>query len=204
MDVIFRKATAEDSDPIADLVFGETGDEGKRVAAAVLEISDIERMRPLFRSMWRSAGNWRHCELLIVDGKPVGVLQTGSSSVKITPGLIFTALRALGLGALKMPSRMKIMDRVSPAKPEGALIISEIHVQQKYRGQGLGSIMMTRAEEQARGGGYKLMALHTRTNNPARRLYERCGYKAAGEATDPEFERLTGVAGNVLYVKRLN
>lgn len=64
--------------------------------------------------------------------------------------------------------------------------------------------MMERAEEQARAGGYAVMALHTRTDNPARRLYERFGFEEAGEATDPEFERLTGVRGNVLYVKQLD
>jgi hypothetical protein len=47
------------------------------------------------------------------------------------------------------------------------------------------------------------MALTTLTTNPARRLYERFGFEVSGEATDPEFERLTGAAGNVLYVKRL-
>lgn len=72
------------------------------------------------------------------------------------------------------------------------------------RQRGLGAKMMERAEEQARAGGYAVMALHTRTDNPARRLYERFGFEEAGEATDPEFERLTGVRGNVLYVKQLD
>jgi ribosomal protein S18 acetylase RimI-like enzyme len=203
MEMTFRRATAEDSDLVADLVFGEAGGEGRRVAAAVLGVEDSERLRPLFRQVWRAAENWRQCELLIVEGKPAGVLQTGPSSMKITPGVVLAAVRALGLLALRMPGRLGIMDRVAPKKPEGAFIISEIHVLDEYRGRGLGARMMARAEEQARAGGFAVMALHTRTNNPARRLYERCGYEAAGEATDAEFERLTGVPGNVLYVKRL-
>jgi ribosomal protein S18 acetylase RimI-like enzyme len=203
MDVTFRRATSEDSDLIADLVFGEEGAEGRRVAAAVLGISDSERMRPMFRQVWRAAENWRQCDLLFVDSEPAGVLQTGSSSMKITPGVVLAAVRALGPLALRMPGRLGIMDRVAPKKPDGAFIISEIHVAEDYRGQGLGAQMMVRAEEQARAGGYAVMALHTRTNNPARHLYDRCGFEAATEATDPEFERLTGVSGNVLYVKRL-
>lgn len=203
MDVSFRKATAADSDLLADLVFGEEGDEGRRVAAAVLELDDVEQLRPLFRAMWRSAENWRRSELLLIDGEPAGVLQSGTSSVKITPGVVIAAFRALGLKAFKMANRMRVYDRVSPEKPEGAYVVSEVHVLQKHRGKGLGTRLMARAEEQARAGGYTVMALHTRTNNPARRLYERLGYEAAGEATDAEFERLTGVSGNVLYVKRL-
>ena len=204
MEPTFRKATAADSDLVADLVFGETGGEGRRVAAAVFGISDSERLRPLFRQVWRAAENWRQSELLFVEGQPAGVLQTGSSSMKITPGVIVGAVRALGLRALRMPGRLGIMDRVAPKKPDGAFIISEIHVDEEYRGRGLGATMMERAEEQARAGGCTVMALHTRTDNPARRLYERCGFEEAGEATDPEFERLTSVRGNVLYVKRLD
>ncbi len=204
MNLTFRKATAEDSDLLADMVFGEEGGEGQRVAAAVLGIDDVEKMRPLFRVMWRTAENWRQSEILLVEGSPVGVLQCSSSSVKITPGVVLAAIRGLGLKALLLPRRMPLFDRVSPKKPEGSFVISEIHVNEELRGRGLGEQMMARAEEQARAGGYTVMALHTRTNNPARRLYERCGFEVAGEATDPEFERLTGVAGNVLYVKRLD
>jgi len=203
MGITFRKATAADSDLVADLVFGETGGEGRRVAAAVFGIGNSERLRPLFRRVWRAAENWRQSELLFVDGEPAGILQTGSSSMKITPGVILAAVRALGLRALRMPGRLGIMDRVAPKKPDGAFIISEIHVAEEHRGRGLGATIMERAEEQARAGGHTLMALHTRTDNPARRLYERCGFEEAGEATDPEFERLTGVRGNILYVKRL-
>ncbi len=204
MEITFRKATAADSDLVADLVFGETGGEGRRVAAAVFGINDSERLRPLFRRVWRAAENWRQSELLFVEGGPAGVLQTGSSSMKITPGVILAAVRALGLRALRMPGRLGIMDRVAPKKPDGAFIISEIHVDEEHRGHGLGAKLMERAEEQARAGDFTVMALHTRTDNPARRLYERCGFEEAGEATDPEFERLTGVRGNVLYVKRLD
>jgi ribosomal protein S18 acetylase RimI-like enzyme len=204
MEVSYRRATEADSGLISDMIFGEPGSEGQRVSAAVLGIEDIARLRPLFRAMWRAAGNWRQSEIALVDGRPVGVLQTGASSSKITPGVVITAVRVLGLRAIATARRLSVFDRVSPKKPEGAFIISEIHVDEAYRGHGLGAQMMARAEEQARAGGYKVMALHTRTTNPARRLYERCGYVAAGEATDPEFERLTGVAGNVLYVKRLD
>ncbi len=203
MEPIFRKATAEDSDLVADLVFGETDGEGRRVAAAVFGISDSERLRPLLRHAWRDAENWRQSELLLVGGEPAGVLQGGSSSMKITPGLVLAAIRTMGLRAIRMPARLRIMDRVAPKKPDGAYIISEIHVSEEHRGQGLGALMMARAEEQARAGGHAVMALHTRTNNPARSLYERCGFEAGDEATDAEFERLTGVRGNVLYVKRL-
>jgi len=204
MTISFRKATAADSDLLADLVIGESDGEGRRVVAAVFGINNLERLRPLFRRAWRDAENWRQCEVLLVDGEPVGAMQSGPSPMKMTLGLVLLAIRALGLRALRMPARLGIMDRVTPKKPDSAYIISEIQVAKEYRGRGLGTKMMARAEEQARAGGYAVMALHTRTSNPAHRLYERCGFEEAGEATGPEFERLTGVRGNALYVKRLD
>jgi ribosomal protein S18 acetylase RimI-like enzyme len=84
--------------------------------------------------------------LLLVDAAPAGVLQTGSPSRKITPGVVLAAVRALGFGALRMPGRLAIMDRVSPKKPDGAFVIAEIKVRESYRGRGRGEKMMARAE----------------------------------------------------------
>lgn len=63
--------------------------------------------------------------------------------------------------------------------------------------------MLAHAEADARGRGFDEMALHTLTNNPARRLYERCGFSVVETRVDPDFRRLTGADGNVLLVKAL-
>ena len=42
-----------------------------------------------------------------------------------------------------------------------------------------------------------------RTNNPARRLYERQGFLVVSTRTDPGYERFTGAAGRVLMTKVL-
>ncbi len=204
MEPTFRKATAADSDLLADLVVGEPGQETARVGMALFGMRDIDEARRMIRMLWRAGGNWRESELAILDGRPAGVLQAGRSSIRIMPAIIFAALRALGPATLlRMPSRLRIQGRVSPEKPEGAYVISEIHVAPEFRGRKIGEAMMTHAEEDARKHEFPMMALHTLTTNPARSFYERLGFTVAAEATDPEFERLTGVRGNVLYVKRL-
>jgi GNAT superfamily N-acetyltransferase len=149
-----------------------------------MQFDDIERFRPLFRALWRAAGNWRRCELALVDGAPAGILMTNPPGMKITPRVVFTAVRTLGVRAFSLPGRLRIFERVTPQKPEGAFIIAEMDVLAEHRGRGIGTAMLARAEEQARAQDYRLMALHTRTTNPARRLYERCGYEATGEALD--------------------
>jgi hypothetical protein len=49
-----------------------------------------------------------------------------------------------------------------------------------------------------------VMSLTTHINNPARRLYERCGFEVVETRTDPDYERYTGVAGRVLMLKRMS
>ena len=205
MEPTFRKATAEDSDLLADLVLGEAEQETTRAALALLGLRYFDEARRMFRMLWRAAENWRQSELAIVDGGDAGVLQTGRSSIRITPAIVFAALRAFGPARLlRIPSRLRIQGRVSPKKPEEAYVISEIHVAPEFRGRKIGEAMMARAEADARKREFPMMALHTLTTNPARSFYERLGFTVADEVHDPDFERLTGVKGNVLYVKRLD
>jgi ribosomal protein S18 acetylase RimI-like enzyme len=200
----FRRARAADSDQIAAVVFGDVDQETRRVTAALYGISDAERMRPLFELLWRDAGNWRSTLVAERDGEIVGVLQLGPSNIKITAGAVGVAFRVFGWRALRLPSRLRLHDRVAPAKPDDALVISELHVKSSERGRGVGRELLGRAEAVARVAAYPSIALHTYTSNPARSLYERSGYVATQYATDPRFEKLTGTAGNVLYVKQLD
>jgi len=205
METTFRKATKEDSDLLADLVLGEPEQETTRAAMALFGMHDFDEARRMFRMLWRAGENWRQSELAFVDGRPAGVLQIRGSSIRITPAIIFAALRALGPATLlRMPSRLRLQGRVSPEKPEGAYVISEIHVAPEFRGRKIGEAMMSHAEEDARKHEFPMMALHTLTTNPARSFYERLGFTVTDEALDDDFERLTGAKGNVLYVKRLD
>jgi predicted N-acetyltransferase YhbS len=110
----------------------------------------------------------------------------------------------LGLRVLPVPFRLRTQDRVAPTTPDGAFVISEIHVVPEFRGLGIGNALLVRAEQRACRLGSRRCSLHTLTTNPARRLYERHGYSVAAETTDARFEQLTGVTGKILYVKDLN
>lgn len=202
MELTFRPATAADSDFIADTILG-ANQESTRAALAVFGVVPPDRLRRLFRDTRRRIETWRHTEIVMAGDRPIGVLQVGEVPTRITAGLVLSAIRAAGIHVGQLVARLRIAERVSPTKPPDALVIAEIHVLAEFRGRGVGSALLGRAETRAREQGASCLALHTLVTNPARRLYERLGYVASGEATDPDFERLTGVRGNVLYVKDL-
>ena len=81
--------------------------------------------------------------------------------------------------------------------------IKRMMVDPAARGQGIGAALLEQVEREARAQGARALSLTTATNNPARRLYERAGFRVTETRTDPEFEAATGVAGRVLMVKAL-
>jgi GNAT superfamily N-acetyltransferase len=228
-DLVIRPAGEDESDVVAEIVFGEPGQVTRQVAAALYGVDDPEVLRPLFRAVWAAGENWRQTHVGVVshlsDADPTaadpprgapsptigsidldrvaGIVQLGESGTRITAGVAVAALRALGIRALAAPRALRLAARVAPTKPAGALIVSELHVAVWSRGRGVGARLLAFAEAEATRTGHDQVALHTFTTNPARRLYERCGYRVVAEVTDPAFERRTGVAGNVLYVKDL-
>ena len=203
-ELTFRPASAADSDLLADLVVGDERQVTTQVAMRLYGIERLDVARALFRITWRGAENWRRSVIAEQGFEPVGMIQTGMSSMKVTSGLVFAALRGLGpVALLRLPRRLRIQRRVSPAKPPGAYVVAELHVAPASRGQGLGGAMLKHAEEDARERGFHEMALHTLTINPARGLYERCGFKTTDTCIDPEFRRITGADGNILLVKAL-
>jgi GNAT superfamily N-acetyltransferase len=202
--LLLRSARPDESDLLADLVLGDAEQETTRVAMKLYGLDDIERVRSLFRLLWKSGENWRQSLLALSDGEPVAVLQRGRSGLKVRPRLLVRVLRTLGPVALvRMGARMRYQSAVSPKKPVGAYVISELHVAANARGKGIGGQLLTFAEDEARSCGFGKMALHTLTTNPARHLYARNGFVEAAVATDARFEALTGAAGNVLMLKDL-
>jgi len=200
----FRPARPDESDLLADLVLGDAEQESTRVAMRQYALTDLETVRKLVRVAWRGGGNWRTSVLALHEGEVVGVLQTGHSSFGVSRELIITVLRTLGVRrALGLPGRMRLRAAVSPARRPGSFYVSELHVAPGMRGRGFGHEMLVEAERMARQAGYRSMALHTYTTNPAQRLYTRFGFVIIERRTSEAFERLTGAAGQVLMVKEL-
>jgi ribosomal protein S18 acetylase RimI-like enzyme len=58
--------------------------------------------------------------------------------------------------------------------------IMDIALAPTYRGHGIGSELLRSLMAEAQAGARKL-SIHVESNNPARRLYERLGFRVAGE-----------------------
>lgn len=63
-------------------------------------------------------------------------------------------------------------------REERRIYISEVHIDQRLRGQGFGSQLIKSVETEARNRGIKALYIHTEANNSgAIRLYERLGFQ---------------------------
>ena len=205
-DLTFRRAAPPDTERIAQIMYGEPPPEAVGLASGSLELASA--FGTALVRLPGSPQGWEHTVLAISGGEVVGVLQAGGNSTPfmslVRPSLLLRLIRTFGVFRLltSLP-RLRARLRLDFDYPPGAYIIRELHVDPTYRNRGVGSAMLSYAEEDARRRGYRAMSLTTTTANPARRLYERHGFHIAETRTDPAYERHTGIAGRHLMVKEL-
>ena len=72
-----------------------------------------------------------------------------------------------------------------------------------HRGRGLASALIRAAEAEATARGRRLVVLDTASDEGAAGLYERHGFKLAGEIPDYALKPHGGLTGTLLYWKRL-
>jgi len=203
----FRKARPGDTERIAEIMHGEPLPE-----AVGLCFGSVQLARALGYALVRLPGSpqgWEHTVLAALNAEPVGVLQASGDQVRVTgfttPGVVLRAIRIFGLAkALRGLPRIRARARLNFDHPPGAYSVHELHVDPRDRNRGIGGALLEYAEEQARRGGHERMALTTTTSNPARRLYERHGFRVVETRTDPAYEKYAGIAGRHLLVKELS
>jgi ribosomal protein S18 acetylase RimI-like enzyme len=201
----FRAAVSSDSDRIADIILGSPEDVATRTEMRLYGIENLDKMRRLFHDVMRNTERWRACVLAEREGHAAGVLETGgTTSFGLTLGTVVRALRLLGPVPLaRLPFRLRVGARVEPVPPPGAYEVAALFVDPGAQSTGVGTALLEYAEADARERRHDLMALAVLTENPAVRLYERFGFHIAQTATDPTFERITGVRGRYGMVKTL-
>lgn len=201
----FRKACPADTDRIAEIMFGEPRPEAIRG----IGLGRIDRVRAIGRAYVRMPGSpkgWQWIVVAELDDEVVGVMQAGASAAPFRPSrLVLQAIRIYGIpDVFQLLQVVRADRRVQTDRPAGEYHVFELHVDSRYRNRGIGAALLRYAEEDARKGGHRLMSLQVLTSNPARRLYERAGFRVTDTRTDPDFERFTGAAGAHRMVKDLD
>jgi len=88
---------------------------------------------------------------------------------------------------------------LDPRGVAGSPYVKSIAVYPEFRGQGVGTLLLTFAEELFRKDAGHIFICVSSFNQRARRLYEKCGYEAVGEFKD----YIIGGASEILMHKRL-
>ena len=202
----FRKATAEDTERIAEIVAGDPGREAIGIAGDVGRARAIGMVIARMEGMPAGRRGLEHTTLAELDGHTAGIIQAGSGlgGFKITPAVALAAIRIFGpFGVVGLLTRARARARVDTPSLKGAYHIGELDVDPRYRNRGIGGALLNPVEAEAREGGYRQLTLETTIANPARRLYERHGFRVVETRTDPDYERYTGIEGRVLMIKEL-
>jgi ribosomal protein S18 acetylase RimI-like enzyme len=101
------------------------------------------------------------------------------------------------LGPLRLVARGWPRQLVELPMPPGPKLV-ELQAHPSRRGTGVGTRLLEHVIDAV---GRRSLSLTTRSDNPARRLYERHGFVVKAEKTHRAFERRTGAAGRILMVR---
>lgn len=197
-----RQATPRDTNRIAEIMSGEPGQE------AIGLTGSAELAREFGMAMVRlpnSPIGWKRTVVAETNRRVVAIVQAGDfPDFGVTPRLVYLAIRVFGPVKLtRLLPRLRAHGRVQPKRPGGAYHIAEITVDPSLRNRGIGGALLDHVEAEARARGYARISLSTTTINPARRLYERHGFRVIETKTDAAYERYTGIEGRHLMVKEL-
>lgn len=203
MELMMREAARGDLDVVLRIRGGASSDEMLGMAGGD-ERRACALRDGLLRISW-DEDTITHTTFAVRDHEALGLLQTGSEGGALTLRLVALAVRVFGpIGALRLLSREKARRRVSFHTPPDTYHIAELHVDERWRGLGIGAAMLAHGERAARQAGHDRMSLTTTLSNPARRLYERTEFRTVETRTDAEYERITGIPGRVLMIKELS
>jgi ribosomal protein S18 acetylase RimI-like enzyme len=197
-----RSGTLDDVDALIRIMFLAPSREPIAMAGSVRAAERFSAL--LFRSsLTRATSDF----LVAEDGSgPVGFAEVSRGS-DIPPFSIVAraAMKSMGFfGALRAAWLSRARMRVEIEAPKGGVHLVELQVSLEQRNRGVGAFLLGRVDEYASAQRAPHISLTTASDNPARRLYERSGYRVAGEKADRRYDQITGSPGRVLMIKTIS
>jgi ribosomal protein S18 acetylase RimI-like enzyme len=200
--VTTRPARPDDADRLASLMFLAPSREPVAMAGSA---SGAERF---LASVLRHALAEGTGVVIVAEtaSEPVGFAEVSRGGDIAPFGVVArAAVDALGVvGTLRAAWRSLARRNVDLSVPEGGVHLVELQVSPQHRNRGVGAFLLRWVDDYATENHAAHISLTTATDNPARRLYERSGYRVTGEKTNARYERITGSAGRVLMVKPIS
>jgi ribosomal protein S18 acetylase RimI-like enzyme len=199
-----RPAEIEEINVLAALVFGDESQASTVAGMRLFRIDSVDDALELNRVMITSTESWRSTTVADLGSALAGMVQVGGTSMAFSSEVVDLAQRFYGPAFESvLGPRLAAQARVQASYPPDCLRVSEIHVEPRHRGQGIGSALMSHIVESARSDGFLALGLQTLTTNPARGTFETWGFQVAATTADPEFEALTGASGYHLMLRDL-
>jgi len=200
-DLTVRHAGVQDSELLASLMFSAPSREAVAMAGSA-------RVAERFQAnMFRDALHTGRSIVIVAETTSglAGLAEVSHGAD--TPSFAAVArmaVAAMGFGgAVRAAGRWWARLKVNLSGPEGGVVLVELQVAPALRNRGIGGFLLDRVDEHATAQHARHISLTTATDNPARGLYERNGYRLMDQKTNPRYERITGSAGRVLMVKHL-
>jgi GNAT superfamily N-acetyltransferase len=201
--VTIREAVAEDNPRLAYIVFDQPDFE------AVALIGDVERARKYgygkIALEKMPSSPIRHTVVAEQDGLVVGLLQYALEK-EFLPKIpvVWLLVKSVGpIGLLRRVRKLRALQRVNLAAPEGALSIEALYVDPAFQNQKIGSALLDWVNQEAIRRRVKQLSVSTWMGYRSIPLYERDGFEPVETAQDAEYQRYFGVPGRVLLVKDL-
>jgi ribosomal protein S18 acetylase RimI-like enzyme len=210
MDALIRPAAPEDVSKVTQLMC--------MAAKSPKDISLYDIMFPgsmdqrlkvlgkLFNTSARSFYHYSHYLVATIEGRVAGSL-CAYNELEAGAQILREAFSEIGFSREEgraMFERMQPFFRVNFPHPEDAWIVEHVAVFPKFRGNGIVQLLLDQVLQEGRDLGYRHAELGMLIGNTsAQRAYEKAGFVAAEERTDPEFERIFKSPGMVRMVKEL-
>jgi ribosomal protein S18 acetylase RimI-like enzyme len=183
MDMEFRPARADDSGPIAELLYSS----GTEIYDFLYGDRTLDFLRYEFASGQGIAG-FRNVTVAAQGGQVVatGCFYDRSQYQVQVKDTLSNMVRFFGLGVAKVLWRSRHVGAIMHAPKPGELYLANFGVDPALRSQGIGSGLVQYRLTRARAEGYSIFGLDVMASNPrGQALYSRLGMQRIKEKTFP-------------------
>ncbi len=168
-DIIIRRAGAPDMDAVSRVIASAFDDK----IVAIGGQKRAGRVVPII------VGSMRGEKFIAVTGgEVVGAIIVTTEEIDPVDGNVLKVVKVLGLfGALKAWRVARSYTRSTPKRLEKEGVLEAVGVMEDHRGQGVGGLLVRRAEARLKNLGMKTFGLGVKENSEAVRFYERLGFE---------------------------